>query len=47
MNQLTKLFPLTVIVLQIMAAIVYGYVRDWRHAAFWWSVAVANIAVTF
>lgn len=42
-----KAFPITLIALDICAAIVYGWQGDVRHAVYWFSAAVLTICVTF
>ncbi|MGN0107719.1 MAG: hypothetical protein ACI4A5_08485 [Hominilimicola sp.] len=43
----TKIFPLLLIMLDISAAIVYGFQHDVRKVIYWLAAAVLNIAVTF
>jgi hypothetical protein len=42
-----KIFPAVLIVLDICAAVVYGWQGDVRHAVYWFSAAVLTITVTF
>lgn len=42
-----KIFPLTLIVLDFLAALPYAYVGDWKKAVYWIAAAVLNICVTF
>ena len=42
-----KLFPLVLIVLDVLAACVYGWQGDVRHAVYWLSAGVLTICVTF
>lgn len=43
----TKIFPLLLIMLDIGAAVVYGFQNDVRKVIYWLAAAVLNIAVTF
>lgn len=43
----TKIFPLLLIMLDIGAAVVYGFQHDVRKVIYWLAAAVLNIAVTF
>ncbi len=42
-----KIFPLTLIVLDFLAAIPYVYVGDPKKAVYWIAAGVLNICVTF
>ncbi len=42
-----KIFPITLIALDICAAVVYGWQGDVRHAVYWFAAAVLTICVTF
>jgi len=42
-----KVFPVVLIVLQALAAGVYAWHADWRHAIYWTAGAVITAAVTF
>ena len=42
-----KLFPLVLIVLDVLAACVYGWQGDVRHAVYWLSAGVLTVCVTF
>jgi len=44
---MTKLFPTILIILDILAAGVYGFEGDWRHAIYWASAAVLTCTVTY
>lgn len=41
------IFPITLIVLDIGAAIVYAVGKDYKMAIYWIAAAVLNICVTF
>jgi len=43
---MARIFPVTVVVLQAAAGIVYAVSGDWRRAVIWTAVAVANLALT-
>ena len=38
------IFPLILIVIDVLAAIVYGFNGDWRKAIYWIATAVLNAA---
>jgi len=42
-----KIFPLVLIVLDLLAACVYGWQGDVRHAVYWLSAGVLTVCVTF
>ena len=42
-----KILPLTLIVIQLMSAILYTITGDGRKVVYWIAAAVLNIAVTF
>lgn len=42
-----KIFPLLLIILDIGAAVVYGYTGDIRKTIYWIAAAVLSITVTF
>lgn len=39
-----QIFPLAVAALELCAAVVYVYYRDWRLAIIWCGVGIANMA---
>lgn len=41
------IFPLILIVIDVLAAVVYGFNGDWRKVVYWIAAAVLNAAVTF
>ena len=43
---MTKLFPIILAILDLCAALVYLYTRDFRHAIYWLAAAVLTITVT-
>lgn len=43
----TYIFPIVLIVLDIGAAIVNAYNRQWKMTIYWIAAAVLNAAVTF
>ena len=43
---MTKLFPITLIVLDVLAALVYFAYGDIRHGVYWLSAASLTICVT-
>ncbi|MGH6631127.1 MAG: hypothetical protein ACRELS_16980 [Candidatus Rokuibacteriota bacterium] len=40
-------FPAALIVLNLGAAVVYGYEGDWRRAVYWLSAAVLTVTVAW
>lgn len=42
-----RLFPITLIFLDICAAIAYGLARDWRRAIYWSAAATLTASITF
>lgn len=44
---ITKIFPISLIILDIIAAIVYLYMHDYRRCRYWLAAAVLTITVTF
>jgi hypothetical protein len=42
-----KLFPITIIALQVGAVIAYACKGDVRHLVYWLAAAICNVAVTF
>ena len=44
---ITKLFPITLIILDSLSAIVYGVNGDFRMMIYWIAAAVLTICVTF
>ena len=40
-------FPIALIVLDLGAAIVYAFYKDYKMAVYWLAAAVLNITVTF
>lgn len=40
------LFPVLLIVLDVAAALVYGYFGDWKHLIYWLAATVLTICVT-
>ena len=47
MKMLVKVFPLSLIILDILAACVYAYYGDARRAVYWLAAAVLTITVAF
>ena len=43
----TYIFPIVLIVLDVGAAIVNAYNRQWKMVVYWLAAAVLNAAVTF
>ena len=41
------IFPLALIILDIGAAVIYGFSGDWRKVIYWIAAAVLNVTVTF
>ena len=41
------IFPVTLIVLDLLAGLVYGFCGDWKKLIYWIAAAVLNITVTF
>lgn len=39
-------FPIILVVLDISAALVYGYYWDWKHMVYWLAAATLTICVT-
>ena len=46
-NWVTKVFPATMILLDLMAALMCGVAGDLRKTVYWLAAAVLNAAVTF
>jgi hypothetical protein len=44
---MTRVFPTILIVLDVAAAVVYGFSGDWRRVVYWVSAAVLTASVTF
>ena len=44
---MTKVLPITTMVLAVGASIIYGWHSDWRQCAYWASAAVITASVTF
>lgn len=44
---ITKLFPITLITLDLAASGVYAYHGDWRRSIYWFAAAVLTACVTF
>ena len=44
---MSRIFPTIIIGLSFLAAIVYLFKGDARHALYWFSAAVLNAAVTY
>ena len=43
----TKIFPITLIVLDVGAAIVYACCDAWKHMTYWLAAATLTATVTF
>ena len=41
-----KAFPLTLVVLDILASLTYAYYLDWRRSVYWLAAAVLTLMVT-
>ena len=41
-----KIFPVILIVLNVGAAVVYGFHLDWRRCIYWLAAAVLTLCVT-
>jgi hypothetical protein len=41
-----RIFPVTLIVLDLCAAVVYATHLDWRRAVYWFAAAVLTLCVT-
>ena len=41
-----RVFPLTLIALELAAGLVYAACGDWRHAGYWIFAALCNGAIT-
>ncbi len=44
---ITLLFPAVLIVLDLAAAVVYGWYGDWRHGIYWTAAAVLTLCVVW
>ena len=42
-----KALPIFMIVVDVIASIVYGFNKDWRHCIYWAAAAVLTTCVTF
>lgn len=40
------LFPITLIILDLAASVVYGCYGDWRRAVYWMAAGVLTLTVT-
>lgn len=45
-SDMTKVFPITLIILDLCAAIVYAYNFNWRLMIYWISAAILTTCVT-
>lgn len=43
----TQILPSVLIVIDVCAAFVYAYARDYKHALYWLSAATLTATVTF
>ena len=43
---LTKLFPLSLIVLDLAASLTYAWFLDWRMCAYWFFAAALTLTIT-
>ena len=43
----TQILPSVLIVIDVGAALVYAYARDYKHALYWLSAATLTATVTF
>ena len=43
----TQILPSVLIVIDVAAALVYAYARDYKHALYWLSAATLTATVTF
>ena len=43
----TKLFPTTLIILDVLAAVMYVPSGDWRHVVYWLAAAILTFTVTY
>ena len=41
-----QVFPWTLIVLDVLASIVYGFDGDWRRSVYWAAAAILTVCVT-
>lgn len=39
-------FPIVLIILDVCAALTYGYFADWKHMVYWLAAATLTICVT-
>lgn len=46
-SHITRVFPTTLIVLDLLASGVYIYYGDWRRATYWFAAAVLTTTVTY
>jgi len=44
---ITKLFPIALIILDVCAALVYLWYKDYRHFIYWIAAAVLTSSITF
>ncbi len=45
--KITYIFPVILILLDVAAAIVYGFCGDYRRCIYWLAAAVLTAAITF
>lgn len=44
---MTRLLPITMMILSALAGVVYACNRDLRHSVYWFAAAILNASVTF
>jgi hypothetical protein len=44
---ITKLAPLTTIILMVASSVPYAVYGDWRRCVYWLAAAIINIVVTY
>ncbi len=44
---MTKIFPIALIILDLGAAVIYAWNQDWRHVIYWCAAAILTATVTF
>jgi hypothetical protein len=46
LNMSVLIFPMTLVVLDVAASVVYALDGDWRRAVYWFAAAVLTTAIT-
>jgi hypothetical protein len=44
---MTKIFPIVLMTLDVLAALGYAWSQDWKHTIYWLAAATLTACVTF